>query len=93
MDLSMIVGSALLVLTCVMFGCAVAIPRDDGARLYRRETVGFCAMGLASLCRTGFLVKDWSDVMGMSMPVLAFVVIGLRLFIQARRHATAAAGS
>jgi hypothetical protein len=79
-------GLAAVVLFCGAF----ATPKDDGSRLFPRETIGLCAIGLGFLA-TAMLVEPNGRTLYVLVLIGAILAtIGGRLFAFRRRGARSA---
>jgi len=75
----------------VLFAAAALTPRDDGSRLYPRETICLCAMGLLSLAAVLVSDTDVGVVIKLGLVGAILTIIGARLFSYHRRRVLLAA--
>jgi len=75
-------GLAAIALVC----CAIITPRDDGSRLYPRETVGLCAIGLGFLATVLLVEPNGRTLYVLVLIGAILATIGGRLFLHGRRR-------
>lgn len=70
----------------VLFFAAGGTPRDDGSRLYARETIGMCATGLGFLATVMLTEPNGRTLYILLMMGFILATIGGRLFFYHRRR-------
>jgi hypothetical protein len=71
----------------VLVYCASITARDDGSRLYPRETIGLCAIGLGFLATAMLVEPNGRTLYVLVLVGLILATIGGRLFVYQRRRA------
>ena len=71
----------------VLFFAAGDTPRDDGSRLYARETIGMCATGLGFLATVMLTEPNGRTLYILVMIGFILATVGARLFFYRRRGA------
>ena len=74
----------------VLVYCASVTARDDGSRLFPRETIGLCAMGLGFLASVMLLEPNGRTLYLLVLIGAILATIGGRLFVYCRRGARSA---
>jgi hypothetical protein len=64
----------------VIFVFSLKTPADDGSRIYARDMLRLCAMGIFWLGRVASKETDIQDFLYATIPAAVLVVIAIRLY-------------
>jgi len=68
-----------------LYALAFLTPKDDGSRVYRRQTIVMCGTGVMFLGNVAYKMENWMELFYVVWPSILFGLIGVQLFFGGRR--------